>query len=108
MTESERDELMLDGFLMGLRVMYHAHGIRGPASEAEKPWDVLREIAEGRLTLALDPAEQALKYPSMPRALKDHLARHTNEFIARDREKASLILQAFIDHDRGFRKPALP
>jgi len=77
-----------EAFLLGLRLCYHLYEIDAPASEFERPWESLREIAEGRLTLA-HPAELAARFPQ----LADFLYERANRIVASDRSSALRILQ---------------
>jgi len=97
MNESEQNKLLLDGFLLGLRSLFQAHDIHVPGTEDHKHWDLLRDVAEGRLTLVSSPAEQLVKFPNMTVEMKDYLARNTNRLIAKDRELARRVLQAMAD-----------
>ena len=77
-----------EGFLLALRVLYHVYEIDEPAAAFEKPWAVLLEIAEGRLTLS-NPADLAARYPGVAAFVYER----ANRMVASDRETASLVLQ---------------
>ena len=51
MTDDERDRALYSGFELGLRVMMDAHDMQLPATAAEKPWNLLQEIADGSTTI---------------------------------------------------------
>jgi hypothetical protein len=76
-----------EGFLLALRVLYPLYGIEGPASDFEKPWAALKEIAEGRMTLS-NPADLAARYPHM----SEFLFERANRIVASDRENAARVL----------------
>lgn len=82
------DRAAYDAFALGVRIMYALYGIDAPASEFERPYEMLRDIAEGRMTLA-NPAETAAKAP----ALRDFLYDRANRVIQVDRETAERILK---------------
>jgi hypothetical protein len=73
MDEQERDTLRLQGYLFGLRVMAHIHGIQIASlvgrEETERGdlrhWELVQEIAEGRQTLISSPAEIRLRLPDI-------------------------------------------
>jgi hypothetical protein len=77
-----------EAFLLGLRVFYHTYGIEEPATDFDKPWEMLREVSEGRLTLT-GTAELAARYPAMA----DFLFERVNSMVASDRENARRILK---------------
>ena len=77
-----------EAFLLGLRLCYHLYEIDAPASEFERPWESLREIAEGKVTLA-NPAELAARFPN----LADFLYERANRIVASDRDSALRILK---------------
>jgi hypothetical protein len=77
-----------EAFLLGLRVFYHTYDIEAPAADFEKPWEMLREVYEGRLTLT-GTAELAARYPAMA----DFLFDRVNRMVASDRENAGRILR---------------
>lgn len=82
------DSVAFDAFALAIRVMYRVHGIEEPGPAYEKPWALLREIADGRTTLA-SPAELAAKYPAMRELLFDT----ANRIVHHDRELATAILR---------------
>ena len=67
-----------------------SHGIKLPGTEARKPWDLLREIAEGQATLN-DPGGAAAKHPQM----REYIARVSGIAIRKDRDLAARILEGF-------------
>ena len=76
-----------EAFLLGLRLFYQMYGIDAPATDFERPWEALREIASGRMTLT-NPAELAARFPNMA----DFLYERANRIVASDRENAERIL----------------
>ena len=89
------DNQLFDAFLLGVRVTDHAYDINAPGTESEKPWALLREIAEGKSTLVSSDAEKRLKYPDMQRSLRESLPEMTSQLIQKDRELARRIYDAF-------------
>jgi hypothetical protein len=77
-----------DGFLLALRVLYQLYEIEAPASEFERPFALLKEIAEGRVTLA-NPGDLAAKYPQTA----DFLYERANRIVADDRRTARRVLE---------------
>ena len=49
MTEREQNKLVVDGFLLGLRVVYQAYDINIPGTEDHKLWDLLRDVGSAQL-----------------------------------------------------------
>jgi hypothetical protein len=82
------DDSTFDGFSLAVRVMFHAFEIDAPGSDFEKPWALLREIAEGSATLT-STAELAARFPHM----KDFLYDRVNRVIENDRETAQRVLR---------------
>lgn len=76
-----------EAFLLALRLVYQLYEIDEPASEFERPWSMLKEIAEGRVTLA-NPADLAARYPAMA----EFLYERANRIVASDRQTAERIL----------------
>lgn len=83
-----RDRVALDAFMLALRVLLHAYEIDRPATEYEKPWELLRQIADGDVTL-LSPAELGARHPG----LRDFLYEQANDLVQHDREVALSILR---------------
>lgn len=84
----EIDAASFDAFLLGVRVVLHAYGFDPPAREFERPWALLREIAEGRTTLS-NPADAAARFPGLSELVHDS----AGAVIARDRQVAARILR---------------
>lgn len=82
------DAAAFDAFLLGVRVVLHAYELDPPASEFERPWSLLREIANGRTALT-NPADTAARFPGLGELLLDS----AGEMIAHDRTIASRILR---------------
>ncbi len=85
---AEQDRAAFDAFMLGIRVMYVAFDLDAPASEFERPFQMLRELANGELTVA-SPGEMAAKFPH----LSDFIYDRSNEIIENDRETAGRILR---------------
>jgi hypothetical protein len=88
MTDEPLDQAAFDGFSLAVRVMVHAFDIDAPATEFERPWQLLREIAAGSATLT-STAELAARFPHM----KDLLYDRVNSVIESDRETATRVLR---------------
>ena len=84
----ERDRIALDAFMLALRVVLHAYEIEAPATEYEKPWRLLRQIADGEVTI-MSPAELGARHPG----LKDFLYDQANDLVQHDREVALQVLR---------------
>lgn len=82
------DAASFDAFLLGVRVILHAYELDPPASEFERPWSLLREIAEGG-TAITNPADTAARFPG----LGELLVESAGEVIAHDRTVAARILR---------------
>jgi hypothetical protein len=85
---NELDQAAFDGFSLALRVMLHAFEIDAPATQFERPWALLREIADGSATIT-STAELAARYPQ----LSDFLYERVNLVIESDRETARRVLR---------------
>jgi hypothetical protein len=81
------DSAAFEAFLLGLRVFYQVYGIEAPATDFARPFEMLREIAEGRLTMT-NPADLAARFPAMA----DFLFERANRVVADDRENARRVL----------------
>ncbi len=88
MAEEQTDRAALDAFSLAIRVLCHAWNIDPPAREFERPWALLREIADGTITLS-SPAELAVRFPGM----KEFLYDATGRVIEHDRITAARILR---------------
>jgi len=82
------DLVAYDAFSLAVRVMYEVYGIEEPGTEFERPWSLLREIAEGRTTLA-NPADTAAKFPAM----REFLFERANRMVDDDRRTAMRVLR---------------
>ncbi len=82
------DRVALDAFSLAIRVFCHAWDIDPPAREFERPWALLREIADGTTTLS-SPAEMAARFPGM----KEFVYDAAGKVIEHDRHTARRILQ---------------
>ena len=88
MNSPAQDRAAFDAFMLGIRVMYVAFELDAPATEFEKPFQLLRELAEGRLTVA-SPGELAARFPQ----LSDFIYDRSSSMIESDRETAGSILR---------------
>lgn len=93
------DSAAFEGFLLGLRVFYRLYDVQAPATDFERPWGMLREIAEGRTTLA-HPAELAARHPAMA----EFVFERANRVVANDRKNAEAILRG-LQESLGGREP---
>ncbi|HSJ15185.1 MAG TPA: hypothetical protein VK939_12265 [Longimicrobiales bacterium] len=82
------DRMAFDAFTLALRVVLQAYEVDAPASEFERPWRLLREIAIGETTLT-GTAELAARFPAM----RDFLYERANRMIESDREVAQRVLR---------------
>jgi hypothetical protein len=82
------DQAAFEGFSLAVRVMVHAFEIEAPGTDFEKPWALLREVAEGSATLT-STAELAARFPHM----KDFLFDRVNRVIESDRDTAQRVLR---------------
>lgn len=82
------DTAAFNAFMLGIRVMSVAFEMDAPAAEFEKPFEMLRELAEGRLTVSA-PGELAARFPQ----LKDFIYDRASSIIERDKETAASVLR---------------
>jgi hypothetical protein len=82
------DRAAFDAFTLALRVVLQAYEVSAPASEYERPWRLLREIADGEVTLT-GTAELAARFPAM----RDFLYERANQVVENDREVAQRVLR---------------
>lgn len=92
MTENEADRVAFDAFTLALRVVLQAYEVEVPAREFEKPWRLLREIADGETALA-STAELAARFPAMA----EFLYERANRVVDRDRATAARVLRGLGD-----------
>ncbi len=88
MSEVEIDRTAFDAFSLAIRVLCHAWNIDPPASEFERPWALLREVADGEVTVS-NPTDIAARFPRM----SDFVYDTATGVIERDRETARRILR---------------
>ncbi|MGQ0561412.1 MAG: hypothetical protein ACT443_06005 [Gemmatimonadota bacterium] len=86
--QEQLDQTAFDAFLLAIRVLYVAFDMNEPASRFEKPFEMLREIANGELALS-SPAELAARFP----ALKDLVYDAASSVIEHDRVTATHVLR---------------
>lgn len=82
------DAASFDAFLLGMRVVLHAFEMDPPATQFERPWLLLREIAGGTTTLT-NPGDSAARFPALGSLLHDA----AGDMIAHDRAVATRILR---------------
>ena len=82
------DRAAFDAFTLALRVVLQAYEVSAPATEYERPWRLLREIADGEVTLT-GTAELAARFPAM----RDFLYERANQVVENDREVAQRVLR---------------
>jgi hypothetical protein len=95
MTDAERDRTLLEGFHFAIRAMYNAHDLQLTIPESEKVWDLLRDVANNKLTMASSPADMLGGFPNAKPDVAESLWRHVNKLIAQDRDTARRILAEF-------------
>jgi ABC-type nitrate/sulfonate/bicarbonate transport system substrate-binding protein len=88
MNDEPLDQAAFDGFSLALRVMVQAFEIDAPATEFERPWQLVRDVAAGSATLT-STAELAARFPHM----KDFLYDRVNSVIEADRDTANRVLR---------------
>ena len=89
---NDLDQASFDAFLLAMRVMYVAFDMNEPASGFEKPFAMLRDIANGELAMS-SPAELGARFP----ALKDFMYDTASSVIENDRRTASRVLRGLAD-----------
>lgn len=94
---ASQDAAAFDAFLFGMRVVLHAFELDPPATQFDRPWTLLREIAHGETALT-NPADTSARFPGLGGLLYDT----AGDRIAQDREMAMRILRglggAFDEH----------
>jgi hypothetical protein len=88
MSTNEQDRASFDAFMLAIRVMYVAFELDVPATEFERPFQILRELSEGKVTVA-EPGELAARFPQ----LSDFIYDHSSSIIENDRATAASILR---------------
>lgn len=84
----DQDRVAFDAFMLAIRVIYVAFDLDAPATEFEKPFQMLKELADGSLTVA-SPGEMAARFPQM----RDFIAERSSSVIGRDRATAAAVLR---------------
>ena len=77
-----------EGFSLALRVMYLLYAPDVMASDVDRPWEIAREIAEGKLSMA-NPADLAARFPGM----RDFVFDRANDVVHRERQVALAVLK---------------
>lgn len=88
MSGGDEERAAYEGFTLALRVMYQLYAPDLPATEAGRPWEIVKDVAEGRLSLS-NPADLAARFPGM----KDFVFERANEVVARERQIALAVLR---------------
>ena len=88
MDDDQLDRASFDAFLLAMRVMYVAFDLDEPATKFEKPFEMLRDIAKGQLTVT-STAEIGVKFP----ALRDLVYEASASVIEHDRATAARVLR---------------
>ncbi len=88
MADADTDRTAFDAFNLAIRVICHAWNIDPPASEFERPWALLREIADGEVTV-VNPGEMAARFPR----LRELVYETTSGVMEHDRATAQRILR---------------
>lgn len=86
--EDELDKVAFDSFLLALRVISVAFELAEPASEFEKPFELLRDIVQGEVTVT-SPAELGARFPALKQLMYDA----ASSVMQHDRETAARILR---------------
>jgi len=86
--DEELDRVAFDSFLLAVRVLSVAFDLDEPASSFEKPFALLREIADGEVTVT-SPAELGARFP----ALKELMYEAASSMIEHDRVTAARVLR---------------
>jgi hypothetical protein len=87
-TDPLRDSAAFDGYSLGLKVFAHALAAMPPGGPPLDFWEILRDIAGGRLTLYHGASEMVLNHPSFTASYGANL----NQLISRERDVARHIL----------------
>jgi ABC-type nitrate/sulfonate/bicarbonate transport system substrate-binding protein len=90
------DSAAFEAFLLGLRIFYQLYASDAPASEFERPWEVLTEVAAGRMTLT-NTGDLAARYPEMAEFLYERV----NRIVASDRANAERVLRGLQESLQG-------
>jgi hypothetical protein len=86
--QEQQDRVAFDAFMLAVRVLYVAFDLDVPATEFERPFQMLRELADGKLTVA-SPGELAARFPEMSQFIYDR----SSSIIESDRETAARVLR---------------
>ena len=90
--QKEIDQAAFDAFLLAIRVMYVAFEMDEPATKFDKPFAMLRDIANGELAMS-SPAELGARFPG----LKDFMYDAASSVIENDRQTAARVLRGLSD-----------
>ena len=86
--QQQIDRAAFDAFLLAMRVMYVAFDLDVPATKFERPFQMLRELAEGTLTV-ISPGDLAARFPEM----SDLIYERSSSIIEDDRRTAASVLR---------------
>lgn len=86
--EAQLDRVAFDAFSLALRVVLQAFDTNPPATEFDKPWRLLHEIASGETTVT-STAELGARFP----ALTEFLYERANRIVENDRSTAERVLR---------------
>jgi len=95
MTDEEYDDLCFKVFNFAERVISEAHDLRIPAREGERLWNLVRDIADGKVTLVSSPADLLHPFPKANPRVGEMMRENVGRLIAQDRELARRIFSAF-------------
>jgi hypothetical protein len=87
-SDVELDQTAFDSFLLALRVIVISFDLNEPAAKFEKPFELLRDIAQGHVTVS-SPAELGVRFP----ALKELVYETASKVMEHDRQTAARILR---------------
>jgi len=93
MTEKDIDCLLWQAYNLGKRIVFVAHNISVPGTEAEKECGLLREVARGKTTLFDTPAQMLSKFPDARPRIRHYLYRNANKLMEKDREIAERLVR---------------
>ncbi len=80
------------GWHLALQVLPEI-GVRLSIDQADRMWDVVHEIAEGRLTLVSSPAEITNLFPKANAEWVERFAQGANRHVAKERDVAQRLLR---------------
>ena len=72
-------------------------GVPLSVEQGHRMWDVVQEVADGRLTLVSSPGEITNRFPEADPEFVEGFARSANMRVAKDREVAQRLLRTMND-----------